>query len=69
VTGSWTGLHNEKLNNLYASPNIVSVIKSKRVRRADRVACMGEIRNLYKILVRNSEWKRPLLRSSQKLER
>jgi len=40
VTGEWRKLHNE-LNNLYSSPNIVRVIKSRRMRRAGHVACMG----------------------------
>jgi hypothetical protein len=44
-------LHNEELHNLYASPNIIRVIKSRRMRWAGNVACVGEMRNLYKILV------------------
>ena len=41
VTGEWIKLHNEKLNDLYCSPNIVRVIKSKRMRWAGHVAGMG----------------------------
>jgi hypothetical protein len=41
VTGEWRKLHNEKLNNLYSLPNIVRLIKSRRMRLAGRVACMG----------------------------
>ena len=41
VTGEWRKLHNEKLNNLYSSPNIVRVIKSRRMKLAGHVACIG----------------------------
>ena len=42
VTGDWKRLHNEELNGLYSSPNIVRVIKSRRMRWAGHVARMGE---------------------------
>jgi hypothetical protein len=42
--GSWRKLHNDELHNLYSSPNIVRVIKSRTMRRAGHVACMGEER-------------------------
>jgi len=61
VVGSWTVLHNE-LHNLYASPNIVRVIKSTGVRCAGHVAHMGEMRNAYKIFIRKPKGKRPLQR-------
>jgi len=53
-------LHNEELNDLYSSPNIVRVIKSRRMRWAGHVARMGEERGVYKVLVRKPEGKRPL---------
>jgi hypothetical protein len=60
VTGDWRKLHNEKLHNLYSSPNIIKLIKSRRMRRAGHVARMGETRNAYRILVGKPEGKRPL---------
>jgi len=60
VTGEWKKLHNEELNNLYSSPNIVWVIKSRRVRWAGHVARMGEGRGVYRVLVGKPEGKRPL---------
>ena len=59
VTGEWRRLHNEELNDLYSSPNIVGVIKS-RTRWAGHVARMGEERGVYRISVGKSEGKRPL---------
>jgi hypothetical protein len=49
--GSWRKLHNDELHSLYSSPNIVRVIKSRRLRWAGHVACMGEGRGVYKVLV------------------
>ena len=60
VTGEWRKLHNEELNDLYCSPNIVRVIKSRRMRWAGHVAGMGKRRGMYRILVGKSEGKRPL---------
>jgi len=48
VTGEWRRLHNEKLNDMYSSPNIVRVIKSRRMRWAGHVAHMGEERGAYR---------------------
>jgi hypothetical protein len=53
VAGGWRRLHNEKLHNLYASPNIVRVIKSRKTKWAGHVALMGVVRNVYKIMSRN----------------
>jgi hypothetical protein len=59
VTGEWRKLHNEELHNLY-SPNIVRVIKSRRMRWAVHVARMGKERCVYRVLVGKPEGKRPL---------
>jgi hypothetical protein len=53
-------LHNEKLHKLYSSPNIIRIIKSRRMRWGGYVAWMGEKRNAYRILVGSPEEKRPL---------
>jgi hypothetical protein len=63
VAGGWRRLHNEKLPNLYASLNIIRVIKPS-MRWAGHVACMGEMRHAYKVLVRKAEGRRPLGRPS-----
>ena len=63
VTGEWRRLHNEELNDLYSSPNIVRVIKSRRMRWAGHVACMGEVRGVYRVLLGKPEGSRPLGRS------
>jgi hypothetical protein len=65
VTGGWRTLHNEELHNLYFSPSIIRMIKSKRMRRAGHVARMGEKRNAYRILVGKPEGKRPLGRPTR----
>jgi len=60
VTGESRRLHNEELNDLYSSPNIVRVIKSRRMRWAGHVARMGEERGMYRVLVGKLEGKRTL---------
>jgi hypothetical protein len=51
VIGEWRKLHNEEFNDLYSSPNIVWVIKSRRLSWARHVACMGEWRGVYRVSV------------------
>jgi hypothetical protein len=60
VTGEWRKLHKEELNNLYSSPNIVRVTKSRRMRWAGHVARMGDRINVYRVLVGKPEGERPL---------
>ena len=60
VTGEWRRLHNEELNDLYCSPNIVRVIKWRRMRWAGHLARMGEERVVYRVLGGKPEGKRPL---------
>jgi hypothetical protein len=58
--GSWRKLHNDELHDLSSSPNIVRVIKSRKMRWAGHVARMGEGRGAYRVLVGRPEGKRPL---------
>jgi len=60
VTGECRRLHNEELNDLHSSPNIVRVIKSRRMRWAGHVARMGEEKGVYRVLVGKLEGRRPL---------
>jgi hypothetical protein len=60
VRGCWRKLHIEELHNLYSSPRIIRMIKSRRMRWAGHVARMGEKKNAYRILVGKPEGKRPL---------
>jgi hypothetical protein len=60
LTAEWRRLHNEELNDLYPSPNIIRVIKWRRMRWTGHVARMGEKRSAYRILVGRPEGRRPL---------
>jgi hypothetical protein len=66
--GEWRKLHNEELNGLYSVPNIVRVIKSRRMKWAGHVARMGEGRGVYRVLVGKSEGKRPFGRPRRRWE-
>ena len=68
VTGEWRKLHNEERKVLYSSPNIVRVIKSRRMRWAGHVARMGEGRGVCRVLVGKLEGKRPLGRPRRRWE-
>ena len=67
VTGEWSKLHNEELNDQYFSPNIIRVMKSKRKRQAGHVACMGVKSGAYRIMVGKPTGKSPLGRLMRKL--
>jgi hypothetical protein len=65
---SWRKLHNDELHGLYSSPNIVRLIKSRRMRWAGHVARMGKGRGAYGVLVGRPEGKRPLRRPRHRWE-
>jgi hypothetical protein len=66
--GSWRKLCNDELHGLYSSPNIIRVIKSRRLRWAGHVAHVGEGRGVYRVLVGRPEWNRPLGRHRRRWE-
>jgi len=68
VTGEWRKLRNEELNFLYSSPNIVRVIKSRIMRLAGHVVCMGERRCMYRVLFGKPGGKTPLWRPRRRWE-
>jgi hypothetical protein len=68
VIMEWRKLHNEELKDLYCSPSIFRVIKSRRMRCTGHVARMGEKRAVYRVLVGKSEGKRPLGRRMRRWE-
>jgi len=68
VTGEWRKLHNEELRDLYSLPNIVWVVKSRRMRWAGHVVRMEEERGVHRILVRKPEGKKPLGRPRRRWE-
>jgi hypothetical protein len=68
ATGKWTRLHNEELNVLYSSPNIIQVIKSRRMRWKGHIPRMGEKRGAYRILVGRPKGRRQLWRPRRRWE-
>jgi hypothetical protein len=60
VMGGWRKLHNDELHNMYSSPSIMRIVKSRRMRWAGNVARMGAKKNVYRLLVGKPEGKRPL---------
>jgi hypothetical protein len=68
VTGEWRRLYNKELYALYSSPNIIRVIKSRRLRWAGHVARIGERRGAYRDLVGKPEGSRPLERPRHRWE-
>jgi len=68
VTGEWNRLHDEELNDLYSSPNIVRMIKSRRMRWAEHVARRVEEREVYRVLLGKPEGRRPLGRPRRRWE-
>jgi hypothetical protein len=66
VTGEWRKLHNEELRDLYSSPSMNRIIKSRRMRWAGHVARIGEKRNVYRLMVGKPEGKRPVGRPRRK---
>jgi len=69
LTGEWRKLHNEELKDLHSSPNVIQVIKLRRMMRwVGHVAHMGESRGIYKVLVGKPEGKRLLGRPRHRWE-
>ena len=67
-TGKWEKLHNEELSDLYSLPNIVRVVKSRRMRLAGHVAPMGEERVVHRVLVGKPEGKKQLGSPRRRME-
>jgi len=68
LTGEWSRLHYEELNDLYSSPNIFQAIKSRIMRLAGHVTCLRERRGMFRALVGKPEGKRPLGRHRRRWE-
>jgi hypothetical protein len=66
VTGEWRKLHNEELHDLYSSPSIIRIMKTRRKRIAEHVARKVEKRNVYRLLVGKAEGRRPLGRPTRR---
>jgi hypothetical protein len=66
--GLWRILHNDELHNLHSSPNIVRMIKARRLKLAGHVARMGYGRGVYRVLAGKPEGKRPLGRPRRRWE-
>jgi hypothetical protein len=66
VAGEWRKLHNEELHDLYSSPSVITIIKSRRMSWSGHVARMGEKMNAYRLLVGNPEGKRQLRRKRRR---
>jgi hypothetical protein len=66
--GSWRKLHKDELHGLYSSPNVVRVIKSRRLRWAGHVACKGEGRRVYRLLIGKRQLGRPRRRWEENIE-
>jgi hypothetical protein len=66
VTGEGRKLHNEELHDLYSSPSIIRIMKSRRMKWAGHIARMGEKRNAYRLLMRKPEGKRPIGRQRRR---
>jgi hypothetical protein len=68
VTGEWIKLHNEELNDRYSLPNIVRMVKSRRMRWAGNAGRMWEERGVHRVMVGKPERKRPLGRPTRRWE-
>ena len=68
VTGEWRKLYNKELNDMYCSPNIVWLIKLRKMRWAGHLARMGERKGVYRVLVEKPDGKRPLGRPRRRWE-
>ena len=68
VTGEWRKLHNKELSDLFFLPNIVRVVKSRRIKWEGHVVCLAKGREVYRFMVGKSEGKRPLGRPIRRWE-
>jgi hypothetical protein len=60
IIGGWRKLYNDELHNLYSSPNITIMVKSRKMRGTGNIACMGDRRNAYWVSVEKTERQKPL---------